>query len=416
MANIKFMLRGSGNLGSMHVRFYKGRDIDLQCSTGLLVDPQKWDPYPGKYKTGRNFPDHLTDQNRIDKLKSHIIDGYNEAVIVGTNINSEWFCGLVNLFNRPAAAERVPNDFYKFSVWWLSNKSSQWRTGRGKTMDEQARGQYQVAIDLWRKFQGKDSHLVKDVGSSLISEFAEYLEEKENYSGTTAKRMVGRIKFFLARAEMEGIEVKPNYKERVYTGHGQDPLKPYLNEQEISRIFNLDLSHDDKLDNIRDSMIIGLWTGLRISDFNRNLATDNIDQGYISIKTQKTGAWVRIPMHAQVQHVIRKRHGFLPRRYNNAYFNAEIKTICMLADIDNVIPGKKYDSEKERSVFGHYKKWELITSHTCRRSFASNLYGIVPNHVLADLGGWASEKQMIHYVKRTKAESAEVLKKLWENE
>ena len=40
--------------------------------------------------------------------------------------------------------------------------------------------------------------------------------------------------------------------------------------------------------------------------------------------------------------------------------------------------GKLFDKITKRKVEGVYPKWKLITSHVCRRSFATNQYGILP--------------------------------------
>jgi len=88
----------------------------------------------------------------------------------------------------------------------------------------------------------------------------------------------------------------------------------------------------------------------------------------------------------------------------------------MLCDIDQMIKGKRTivdKSGKKRGEVGMFKKFKLISSHTCRRSLCSNLYGKIPNHDLMKILGWADEKMMIHYVKKTRVENADVLKSYW---
>ena len=67
-----------------------------------------------------------------------------------------------------------------------------------------------------------------------------------------------------------------------------------------------------------------------------------------------------------------------------------------------------------RKVYGHFRKCDLISSHVCRRSFATNLYGQVPNSVIKEAGGWSSETMMLKYIKKSNREHAEVLKEHWE--
>jgi integrase len=270
---------------------------------------------------------------------------------------------------------------------------------------------------MFKKYENKSKQKIKikEIDSFLINDFIDVIIDKMNYAPATARRHVTRLKFFLNRAENMDIKVNQNYKERVFVGNEEeDILAPYLNEEEIDRIFNLDLSSDDVLENIRDSFIISLWSGLRISDFNKNLNTENIDEDFINIKTTKTQAWVNIPLHSQVKQVLKKRFGYLPIRYSDKHFNDRIKTVCMLANIDEEIRGKKFDSDVKRKVIGTYKKYDLISSHTGRRSFATNLFGVVPNSVIMSVAGWSSEKVFLSYIKRTKKESALILKNVWD--
>lgn len=85
----------------------------------------------------------------------------------------------------------------------------------------------------------------------------------------------------------------------------------------------------------------------------------------------------------------------------------------MLANTEERIKGKKFDIKTKRGVVGFYKKYELISSHIYRRPFTTNLHVKIPDDIQADLGGWGGLEMMRHYVKRTKRQSANVLKKYW---
>ena len=90
----------------------------------------------------------------------------------------------------------------------------------------------------------------------------------------------------------------------------------------------------------------------------------------------------------------------------------------MLANIDQKIKGGITIVDEEtgvkRKVYDVYKKYKLVSSHICRRSFATNLFGKVPNKVIQDIGGWAKEDMFLHYIKKTKRESADQLKQYWD--
>jgi integrase len=43
-------------------------------------------------------------------------------------------------------------------------------------------------------------------------------------------------------------------------------------------------------------------------------------------------------------------------------------------------------------------KWQLIGSHVCRRSFASNLYGTLPTPLIMQITAHSSEKMLQNYI------------------
>ena len=196
----------------------------------------------------------------------------------------------------------------------------------------------------------------------------------------------------------------------------------YLNTDEIDRIFNLDLSNNPRLDNVRDIFIIGLWTGLRISDFKR-LDISNIKDEVITITTQKTNKKVGIGMHPQLRAVLDKRNGEFPKMISDQKFNEYVKEVVKLAGIDEETEGRKLVSveidgvPKQRKVRGIYEKWELVSSHSCRRSFATNMYKskALPLIVLMSLTGHKTESQFIEYVKTTPEENAKLMNDYFNN-
>jgi len=69
-----------------------------------------------------------------------------------------------------------------------------------------------------------------------------------------------------------------------------------------------------------------------------------------------------------------------------------------------------------RKETGVFRKCELVSSHTCRRSFATNLYGKLPNKVIMAITGHTTETQFLSYIKTTNEEFAEILGDLWHKE
>lgn len=80
----------------------------------------------------------------------------------------------------------------------------------------------------------------------------------------------------------------------------------------------------------RGLFLIGCYTGLRVSDFSR-LSNAHVGK-YITIKTQKTGTPVIIPIHPVVRDII--SGGFdLTDTVSDQKLNGQIKELCRLAGI-----------------------------------------------------------------------------------
>ncbi|MCS3011409.1 hypothetical protein NXX98_27235 [Bacteroides thetaiotaomicron] len=101
----------------------------------------------------------------------------------------------------------------------------------------------------------------------------------------------------------------------------------YLNEKELAAIYELDLSDDKQLEEIRDVFITGCFTGLRYSDLS-TLSPEHIDldNENINLKQRKVHKAVVIPMIDYVPEILKKYNYDLPKipRY---MFNERVKEL-----------------------------------------------------------------------------------------
>lgn len=83
-----------------------------------------------------------------------------------------------------------------------------------------------------------------------------------------------------------------------------------------------------------------------------------------------------------------------------------IKKICKEAKINEIVEGSKLDKDLMRKVKKDYKKWELITSHIGRRSFATNFYGKIPTPLIMSATGHTTEKSFLNYIGKSHTDRA----------
>jgi integrase len=132
------------------------------------------------------------------------------------------------------------------------------------------------------------------------------------------------------------------------------------------------------------------------------LTTDNIlltihGEKTIQYTQQKTGKTVNTPYHPQVDAIIKKLGGF-PRPISDQKYNLFIKEVCKRSGIDQITLGSRNNPTTNRKETGEFPKYELISTHIGRRSFASNHYGKFPIEILMLVTGHATVRQFLEYV------------------
>jgi integrase len=182
-----------------------------------------------------------------------------------------------------------------------------------------------------------------------------------------------------------------------------------LNLAEIKEMQGLDLSTAPRLERVRDLFIIGCFTGLRFSDIV-SIRPGNIDNGMITIKQAKTGEEVIIPYGEDVQKILEK-YGNSIRKISNQKYNEYLSLVCeKCVLLQKEISIEQITAGKEITVTG--PKHKFISSHTARRSFATNenAAGDLDRGEIMALTGHKTEKSFLKYIREKPEETAKRIK------
>jgi len=95
-----------------------------------------------------------------------------------------------------------------------------------------------------------------------------------------------------------------------------------------------------------------------------------------------------------------------PKKIAHQKLNDIIKVVCKLSGIDEVVKGTKLNTETNRKEFGMYPKYELISSHCFRRSFATNYYKKIPTPILINITGHSKESLFLTYINKREDKDA----------
>lgn len=265
-----------------------------------------------------------------------------------------------------------------------------------------------AAFELKRKRKYYLTDIDQKLLDSLYSYFTDDLKMAFNGVGKYMKTFRTMMNY-ARHKKLIGSDVLIDNKVKVTH---ESPENIYLAEKDIADLYAIKEFDSALYEVVRDLFVIGCLTGLRFSDYS-TLSKARISNGFIVLTQQKTQGKVTIPIHPIVQDILDKYPNGLPKCPPNQVFNRYLK------DIGKKLPQLNTDFEKVLTREGVpdpkiYKKYELLCSHTARRSFATNQYlNGVPAITIMSITGHNTEKSFLTYIKADSLQHAMLLAEHW---
>lgn len=425
MARVKFSTKTNINPASIYVRFFHSKEFDLNCKSGFYINPKFWSNKQQRVKTtSANAYDQIINP-KLNDLKETIITQFNLTYNSGKKVDKEWLQKTISHFNKQPLSEEENPKYYFVPYFenFVEESKTRINPETNQPIDPKTISKYNTTLQRVKDFEEfTNSRLrINDIDLNFHGAFLSYLVKEWMYGGTTNEKHISIIKGVVRKAKVSGLETNIEVEDKRFSVKREKTYDTYLTEEEIQKIYNLKFSQDEEnLEEARDWIMVGVWTGLRVSDFKR-LNQLHIRRETIEIETTKNnGEEAIIPIHPQLQKVLSKRNGKFPSKMSEQDFNKKMKIIGERANITNIIKGKKpvqvtlpNGEEVYRDKLDYYPKNELLSSHTCRRSFATNLYGKLPNRTIMAITTHKSEAQFEKYLKQSQLEHVAALKEFW---
>lgn len=401
MITIKYLIQSKSKTAPIYIYISAGRGKLYKRKTKEIISPSHWNNKKGSVKTLTALPtETITALNetteRLNRLKAFLFREYNGSK---DEVCSEWLTEKIEEFYTGKKAQG-----FEYLSRYLEYFEREYLPSQ-KAMHKVRKQRFINLIGRLKVFFGKDypSIKIKDINALTLGKFSLFLE-KQGLSKNTAISRIMNLRFMLKKSRSKGVELASD----LYDYHEKQDKTPtpYLTEEELKKIKSLDLE-DERLRIGREWLIIGCYTGQRISDFIRmDKSMINTIKGreYIILTQEKTSTNVVIPLHQEVKEILSRYNGnFPPRRggsLNNdtAILNKQIRTLCKLAGIDRKERGRIYDPKQGRYIYGEYPLYQIASSHICRRSFASNHYGKVPTPIIMSITGHKQESTFLNYI------------------
>ena len=309
------------------------------------------------------------------------------------------------------AAEKAKITLVQFIDKYVTEiKSGARQTERGTNFSPNTVRSVKQALVQFQRFckYKKKEYNFGDIEMQFYHDFTSYLKAeikdkkgtilKEAYNVNTTGKCIRTLKNILSIAESEGLHSNSIWKDKKFKGTRIETESIYLTREDLDKIMKADLSkHGIGHDQARDIFMVGVWTAQRVSDYNyitkeqiythtkrwiedvpdpenpgqtkAEIRTKEIM--YISLIQKKTGAQVSIPVSSELKGILEKYDYCLPH-LEDQVINRYLKDICKEAGLTESV--EILETKGGTPVRNRYPKWDLVHTHTARRTGATLMY------------------------------------------
>jgi len=397
------------------MRFFGHR---YKITTGESVETDKWLESSKMAKTGDKNPEGSFINERLRNLQLQIDNVIHRFKLDGVTPSQDEFKRAIDI-------ERQGNKSSQFFLTdYIHNEIAIMRSERADGTIKM----YTSAYNTLKKYEKERRRRLRfcDINMDFYNDYRNWLftkegprKKSEGYSKNTFGSHIRYIIVFMNRGLKYKVHNCEGHKHEDFKVLKEEPDTIYLTNDELDNIYNLKITIDKvkerypkanvkqindvkkNMEIVRKRFLVGCYTLLRVSDYKR-LTEVNIKEGFITMKPTKGGTTrknsdVWIPMHPRVKELVKSNFDWNESLSLSA-FNDLIKDVCYLAQINEKIQWAR--NEKGRLVEKENAKWELVSSHTARRTAATNMMlSGLQTYQIMQMGGWKTEQSFFRYIR-----------------
>lgn len=399
----------------------------VKIGTDINVEPKHWDSKKQVIKATTNELKAL--QKELDNVVQALVNIHTKMTVVDeievTPVN---FKDAVKRMKE--GKEGITETTLTFNQWvkeFIQETEEGKRTNQmGLPIDHRTVQKYRTVkkqLDLFaQRVWGREIRF-DEIDSKFLDAFKKFRGDQGLGVNTIAKDQAV-LKTWLKESYLRNVHTNKSFQTKAFIPKEIKVRKPTLTEEELQTLWGHDFSGRGKfggqktaLTKCRDHFLVACWTGVRISDLKRmpDIIRDAWKQAgdqcppFLQFTQSKTKEQVTIPVLPELCEVITKWKGNMPEVGAEQQMNSKIKEACKIAGLDRMIDKvstKMSDGGKIERVPLH----ELVSNHTARRTFATNLYkrGVLSNGQLMSLTGHNSESAFLKYLDLSQEEMSKV--------
>lgn len=413
-------------------------------NVGISVDVKEWAEASQSDRKMANYLNKKGISKKIALLDESIADMRRHHRLTKANLEASIEnIMLMEKREELKRAEELKRDFEEKKKHNIKNflieHFRRIESGEARTSKKEKYAKY--SVKNWGQFKRVflDFYQIRpfeweDINEALVDRYISYLESV-GYMKYTIEKHISLFRTFIGVAERQGLHsntIASRVMKSPQIKEEDKGKKIYLTKEELDALYEMTL--EGFYEQVRDVFLIGCFTGLRFSDYARiedsNIGVTSKGTRVIRMTQGKTGGKVVIPiMDERLEALLRKYDYNVPTLWGQS-LNRAIKEICK--ELSEKIPTLQKKERtiltlKERRAEAAAKKkgktlyeydekgyplkarYDLVASHTCRRTCVTNMYlsGKFTVPQMMSISGHKTEAMFYRYVKLSFDEKAD---------
>jgi integrase len=398
MASIKFEVLSNSQTAPIYLRLSLKRGVTPRAKTGLYISSKDWSNETKLPKQTKSTNKDITTD--LIKLKVFILEKLNQSVIKNDIINKEWLEHHIDVFFNRIDENKTQTKVTDWINHIIKNSSLMENTKGGYGLSKSRVKAYNSLLKRFTEYQKNKTINIKDLDKNGFNNFKIWLFDVKKYSPSSAIKFLTDLQK-VVRVASEFTTIAENFhsvKFKKVSTYDDDMNVITLSSDEIQDIQDLTLNNE-ALINARKWLILACFTGQRGGALLERIKKENFHfhgkDLIIKIKQKKVNQNISIPVLPLVKEIYEQG---LPYRISTQKLNKHIKTICERAEINELVMGRKRNKDTNRNEKKLRPKFEYISTHTGRRTFATLHYNKIRTPIIMRVTGHKKESTFLEYI------------------
>jgi integrase len=410
MTKVRFNLKNKQSKNeTLIILIFNFDNQRLKISTQCSVNPKFWNQKNQRVKELMELPNHRKINLRLEELNTLMIQQYNILIdeygyVEKDVLKSNFSTNMLNPIKQKSIKSfwDYYEDFIVFKRKQLNDIKDYHNSLRKHLQNTEKILGKKASFNSIKKL---DNGFVEAMNDYLIHQAVNSKGEK-GLAVNTVWKQFKNLKVFLNWCFER--EYTPKFSIKHISAKQEEVNEIYLTQAELDNLNQLTLT-DPEQTKIRDAFLIGCETALRYSDLKllRKEHINVIDKK-IRMENKKTQKKVVIPISTIAINILHKYDYNSPIFGGKSItdFNKGIKDICKKAGLTtNVVLYKTLKNKRLEIV---HQKYELVSSHTCRRTFCTlKIIEGIPVSLIMKITGHKTEKSFFRYLKMDEETAAD---------